>query len=43
MTIEEALEIVEAFINGRYKSIYLMDAFMTIKDYINERSKDAEG
>ena len=39
MTIEEALEILEAFIDGRYKSIYLMDAFMTIKDYINERRK----
>ena len=39
MTIEEALEIVEAFIDGRYKSIYLMDAFMTIKDYINEREE----
>ena len=40
MTIYEALEIVEAFIDGRYKSIYLMDAFMIIKNYIHEREKD---
>ncbi len=39
MTIEEALEIVEAFVDGRYKSIYLMDAFMTIKHYIYEREE----
>jgi len=37
--MDEALEIVDAYINKRYKSIYLMSAWMKIREYIHEHEK----
>ena len=38
--ILDAVEVVEAFINGEYKSIYLMDSWMQIRDYIYQKEKE---
>lgn len=32
--INDAMEAVEAYITGEYKSMYLMDAWMKIKEYL---------
>lgn len=37
--IEDAIADVEAFLDGRYKSIYLMDSWLKIKEFIEERMK----
>lgn len=38
--MDEALEIVDAYINRKYKSIYLMSAWMKIREFIEERMKE---
>ena len=41
--IEEAIEIIESYINYGYKSMYLMDAWLHIKEHLeeeNERKND---
>ena len=40
--IEDAIADVEAFLDGRYKSIYLMDSWLKIKEFIEEKLKDSE-
>ena len=40
--ILDDVEVVEAFINGDYKSIYLMDAWMNIRNYICEKEKEVD-
>lgn len=37
MTLDEALEIVDAHLRGRYTSIYLMDAWNLIMREIHEK------
>ena len=37
--ILDSVEVVEAFINGEYKSIYLMDSWMKIREYIYNKEK----
>lgn len=37
--MDEALEIVDAYINRKYKSMYLMSAWMKIREYIHEHEK----
>ena len=38
--ILDSVEVVEAFINGEYKSIYLMDNWMKIREYIYQTDKE---
>ena len=40
--ILEAVEVVEAYIDGKYKSIYLMDSWMKIRDYIHKKEKEKD-
>lgn len=39
MTIEEAIMCVQEFIETGHKSMYLMDAWITIINYIQEKEK----
>lgn len=38
--MDEAVEIVDAYINRKYKSMYLMSAWIKIREYIEERMKE---
>lgn len=33
--LDEAIAVVNAFVNGQYKSMYLMDSWTLIKEYIS--------
>lgn len=41
--LEDEIADVEAFLDGKYKSIYLMDSWLKIKGFIEEVSKREEG
>lgn len=43
MTIEEAVMCVQEFIETGHKSMYLMDAWIIIIDYITEHEKGGSG
>ena len=38
--IEEALADVQAFLDGRYKSIYLMDSWIKIREFVEEHLQE---
>ena len=40
MDIDEAIEIVNAFFEGRYKSIYLNDAWQKIVEYYQKEKRN---
>lgn len=40
MDIDEAVAIIEAYLTGRYTSIYLMDAWHRIKQEVKENERE---
>ena len=43
MAIEDAIMCVQEFIETGHKSMYLMDAWITIIDYITDQKKGGSG